>query len=49
MDPPFVATQRGELAEVAALHTAVAAGELDAATAARRSPYPGVPWPTPPR
>ena len=45
VDPAFVAAQRAELAEVAALHAAVAAGELDAATAARRSPYPNVPWP----
>jgi glyoxylase-like metal-dependent hydrolase (beta-lactamase superfamily II) len=45
VDPEFVAHQRTELAEVAALHAAVAAGELDAATAALRSPYPDVPWP----
>lgn len=44
VDPAFVSRQRGELAEVAALHTAVAAGTLDPATAARRSPYPDVPW-----
>jgi hypothetical protein len=33
---------------VAALQAAVAAGELDAAAATRRSPYPSVPWPSPP-
>jgi glyoxylase-like metal-dependent hydrolase (beta-lactamase superfamily II) len=44
VDPSFVATQRVELAEVAALYTAVARGSLSAAEAARRSPYPGVPW-----
>jgi hypothetical protein len=42
-----VDAQRAELAEVAALHAAVAAGELDVATAARRSPYPDVGWPAP--
>ena len=47
VDPAFVAAQRAELAEVAALHAAVAAGELDAITAAGRSPYPGVPWSPP--
>jgi hypothetical protein len=36
----FVAAQRAEVAEVAALDAAVAAGRIDAATAARRSPYP---------
>lgn len=46
VDPAFVAAQRAELAEVAALHAAVAAGELDAAGATRRSPHPDVPWPT---
>lgn len=40
-----VGTQRDSLAEVATLHGAVAVGELDAATADRRSPYPGVRWP----
>lgn len=45
VDAAFVAGQRSELAEVAALHAAVAAGTLDAATARRRSPYPDVPWP----
>ena len=44
VDLLFVAAQRAELAEVA-VHASVAAGELNAATAARRSPYPGVPWP----
>ena len=48
VDARFVRRQRAELAEVAALHAAVAAGELDAAAAARRSPYPSVPWPSPP-
>jgi glyoxylase-like metal-dependent hydrolase (beta-lactamase superfamily II) len=45
VDAAFVAEQRDCLAEVAALHAAVAAGELDLAGAERRSPYPGVPWP----
>jgi glyoxylase-like metal-dependent hydrolase (beta-lactamase superfamily II) len=45
VDPAFVAKQRAELAEVAALHAAVARGVLSAAEAARRSPHPGVPWP----
>jgi glyoxylase-like metal-dependent hydrolase (beta-lactamase superfamily II) len=45
VDPGFVAAQRAELAEVAVLHAAVANGSLSAAAAARRSPYPGVPWP----
>ena len=49
VDARFVRSQRAELAEVAALHAAVAAGELDAAAATRRSPYPSVPWPSPPR
>jgi glyoxylase-like metal-dependent hydrolase (beta-lactamase superfamily II) len=44
VDPSFVATQRAELADVAALHAAVARGALSAAEAARRSPYPDVPW-----
>lgn len=43
----FVETQRDALAAVAALVSAVAAGELDAAEAARRSPFPGVRWPEP--
>ena len=43
--PSFVSGQRAELAEVAALHAAVAAGRIDAAGAARRSPYPAVRWP----
>jgi hypothetical protein len=43
--PAFVAAQRDALARVAQLHAAVAEGELDAATAERRSPYPGVRWP----
>jgi glyoxylase-like metal-dependent hydrolase (beta-lactamase superfamily II) len=42
--PEFVAGQRAELAEVATLHAAVAQGTLPAAEAARRSPYPDVPW-----
>jgi hypothetical protein len=46
--PAFVAAQRAELAEVAALHAAVARGSLSAAEAARRSPYPDVPWPVAP-
>jgi glyoxylase-like metal-dependent hydrolase (beta-lactamase superfamily II) len=46
VDPAFVAAQQAELAEVAALHAAVADGSLPAAEAARRSPYPGVPWPS---
>jgi glyoxylase-like metal-dependent hydrolase (beta-lactamase superfamily II) len=45
VDAAFVAGQRAELAEVAALHAAVARGELTATEAARRSPYPDVPWP----
>lgn len=45
VDAAFVTAQRDELAEVAALHAAVVAGTLDAATADQRSPYPGVPWP----
>jgi glyoxylase-like metal-dependent hydrolase (beta-lactamase superfamily II) len=44
VDAAYVDRQRAELAEVAALHTAVARGELTATEAARRSPYPGVPW-----
>lgn len=48
VDPAFVARQRAELAEVADLHAAVAAGRLDVGTARRRSPYPDVPWPEPP-
>jgi glyoxylase-like metal-dependent hydrolase (beta-lactamase superfamily II) len=48
VDPAFVSAQRAELAEVAALHAAVAEGSLSAAEAARRSPYPGVPWLPPP-
>ncbi len=45
VDAAFVAGQRAELAEVAALHEAVARGELTAAEARARSPYPDVPWP----
>ena len=45
VDAAFVAAQRAELAEVAALHAAVAAGRIDAATAARRSPYPDLSGP----
>ncbi|HXV94782.1 MAG TPA: MBL fold metallo-hydrolase [Pseudonocardia sp.] len=44
VDGAFVAGQRDTLAEVAALHAAVTAGELDAGEAAARSPVPGVPW-----
>jgi glyoxylase-like metal-dependent hydrolase (beta-lactamase superfamily II) len=47
VDPAFVAAQRAELAEVAVLRAAVAAGRIDAATAARRSPYPDMLWATP--
>lgn len=46
VDAAFVAHQRDLLTEVAALHAAVAAGEIDTVTAERRSPYPGVHWPT---
>ncbi|MGH3566058.1 MAG: MBL fold metallo-hydrolase [Pseudonocardia sp.] len=46
VDTAFVGHQRDLLAEVAALHAAVAAGEIDTATAERDSPYPGVHWPT---
>ncbi|WP_338051693.1 MBL fold metallo-hydrolase [Pseudonocardia acidicola] len=49
MDPGEVAEQRDALAEVAALHAAVGAREIDAGTAERRSPYPGVPWSGVPR
>jgi glyoxylase-like metal-dependent hydrolase (beta-lactamase superfamily II) len=45
VDAAFVAGQRAELAEVAALHAAVAAGTLSGAEATRRSPYPDVHWP----
>jgi glyoxylase-like metal-dependent hydrolase (beta-lactamase superfamily II) len=44
VDRAFVAVQRAELAELAVLHAAVAAGRIDAATAARRSPYPDPHW-----
>jgi len=44
VDAAFVAGQREQLAEVAALHAAVARGDVPAAEAERRSPYPGVPW-----
>ena len=44
VDRAFVATRRAELAEVAVLHAAIAAGRIDAATAARRSPYPNLLW-----
>lgn len=46
VDTPFVAHQRDLLAEVAALHAAVTAGEIDTTTAEHDSPYPGVRWPT---
>jgi glyoxylase-like metal-dependent hydrolase (beta-lactamase superfamily II) len=45
VDPGFVAAQQAELAEVAALHAAVAQGDLTVAEAQRRSPHPEVPWP----
>jgi glyoxylase-like metal-dependent hydrolase (beta-lactamase superfamily II) len=48
VDTAFVETQRAALTEVAALHAAVAGGELDVVTAERRSPLPGVRWPTRP-
>jgi glyoxylase-like metal-dependent hydrolase (beta-lactamase superfamily II) len=44
VDAAFVTAQRAEVAEVAALHAAVAAGRIDAATAARRSSYPDLFW-----
>jgi glyoxylase-like metal-dependent hydrolase (beta-lactamase superfamily II) len=43
----FVAGQRDALAEVAELYRQVVAGEIDAAAAARRSPFPNVPFPGP--
>jgi glyoxylase-like metal-dependent hydrolase (beta-lactamase superfamily II) len=46
VDAAFVETQRAALAKVAALHAAVAAGELDSGTAERCAPIPGVRWPT---
>ena len=42
VDAAFVAEQRDRIAEIAALHAAVARGELAAEEAERRSPYPGV-------
>jgi glyoxylase-like metal-dependent hydrolase (beta-lactamase superfamily II) len=48
VDAAFVAGQRAELGEVAALCAAVAEGSITAAEAARRSPYPRVPWPDEP-
>jgi glyoxylase-like metal-dependent hydrolase (beta-lactamase superfamily II) len=45
VDAAFVAGQRAELGEVAALYADVAEGSLSAAEATRRSPYPDVPWP----
>lgn len=45
MTPAQARAQHGELAAVAALARAVAAGELDEAEAEARSPHPGVPWP----
>ncbi|GAA1860596.1 MBL fold metallo-hydrolase [Pseudonocardia ailaonensis] len=39
-----VVAQQAELAEVAGLARAVAAGEIDRAEADARSPHPGVPW-----
>jgi glyoxylase-like metal-dependent hydrolase (beta-lactamase superfamily II) len=47
VDTMFVTEQRDRLADVASLHAAVARGELAAATADQRSPYPGVRWPAP--
>jgi glyoxylase-like metal-dependent hydrolase (beta-lactamase superfamily II) len=47
VDAAFVDRQRAELAEVAALHVAVARGELTTEEAARLSPYPAVPWAQP--
>ena len=47
MAPEQVAAQRAELAVVAGLYAAVAAGQLDPAGAERRSPHPGVSWPRP--
>ncbi|MGH3588805.1 MAG: MBL fold metallo-hydrolase, partial [Pseudonocardia sp.] len=46
VDTAFVAEQRAELAEVAALYAAVERGELTPSDAGARSPYPRVPWPT---
>jgi glyoxylase-like metal-dependent hydrolase (beta-lactamase superfamily II) len=43
--PAEVAEQRDRLVQIAALHAAVARGELVPAAADRRSPYPGVRWP----
>ncbi len=45
MTPAQATAQRDELAVVARLCAAVAAGELDHAEADRRSPHPGVTWP----
>ncbi|WP_098960573.1 MBL fold metallo-hydrolase [Pseudonocardia sp. N23] len=41
-----VEAQRDEMVEVAALHAAVARGDLDAVIATARSPFPAVPWPS---
>jgi len=46
VDTTFVAEQRDRLGDVADLHAAVLRGELDPSEADRRSPYPGVAWPT---
>jgi glyoxylase-like metal-dependent hydrolase (beta-lactamase superfamily II) len=45
MTPARARAQHAELAQVAALARAVAAGELAEAEAEARSPHPGVPWP----
>jgi glyoxylase-like metal-dependent hydrolase (beta-lactamase superfamily II) len=47
MTPAQARAQHAELAAVAALARAVAAGELAAGEAQARSPHPGVPWPRP--
>jgi glyoxylase-like metal-dependent hydrolase (beta-lactamase superfamily II) len=44
VDAAFVAEQRDRLQEIADLHRQVRDGELSAAEAERRSPYPGVRW-----
>ena len=44
VDAAFVAEQRDRLQEIADLHRQVRGGEISAADAERRSPYPGAPW-----
>jgi glyoxylase-like metal-dependent hydrolase (beta-lactamase superfamily II) len=44
VDAAFVVEQRDRLQEIADLHRQVRAGELSAAEAEQRSPYPGVRW-----